>query len=431
MSAPDQLSLSVRAWLDEGTRPLSDDVRASVIAALPSLRQDRAFGRRWRVDNTDVADRRRHAFRLLAVAGVIVATLLALVAALAGVGQSPPTGSRFLPGSIAFTRGGALFVAAPDGSEPVAVEASGLGEGEFAFSPDRTYLGYMADGDSPAASHELIVVDADGRRVLSKPNDDYETFSWAPGSDELASYAYRTTVVSVIGIDGVTTRTIPLVDAVGDPWLSTTPPTPLAGSPDGRWFAAPVGYKDAGHYIVFAADGSARTFGTLLIPDPYGPFAWAPDGHFALARGIGSEVAVLSADGDLRTAGLPTVPVPATLRAGWMAWSPDGTRLAVAMRGDTPSAGRIVVVDGDGTSRTLPIDQTALSFTSQIGGVGAVDWSPDGQRILFMTNPNEDAPASAIWSVDLAGGDLKELVTGVDGYRFDVAGTPDAGGRGR
>ena len=90
-----------------------------------------------------------------------------------------------------------------------------------------------------------------------------------------------------------------------------------------------------------------------------------------------------------------------------------------------------MVIDGDGASRVLAIDQTALSLTPDIGGIGPVDWSPDGQRILFMANPDQDAPAAAIWSVDLAGGDLQQLVGGVDGYRFDVAGAPDAGGRGR
>ncbi len=95
------------------------------------------------------------------------------------------------------------------------------------------------------------------------------------------------------------------------------------------------------------------------------------------------------------------------------------------------SSGPIVVIDGDGTSHVLTIDQTALSLTHTGGYIGAVDWSADGQRILFMANAYAAAPAAAIWSVDLAGGDLRKLVGGVDGEPFDVAGAPDAGGRGR
>ena len=37
----------------------------------------------------------------------------------------------------------------------------------------------------------------------------------------------------------------------------------------------------------------------------------------------------------------------------------------------------------------------------------------------------------AIWSVDLDGRDPQQVVSGVDGGRFDVAGAPNAGGRGR
>ncbi len=124
MSLPDRLTPSLRAWLDEGTRPLSVDVRASVVEALPTLRQDRPFGLSWRVTDPDVAKVRRRAFRLFALAAITLAALLAVVAALAVVGQSPPTARRFTPGSIAFTRNSELFVAAPDGSEPVAIGAT-------------------------------------------------------------------------------------------------------------------------------------------------------------------------------------------------------------------------------------------------------------------------------------------------------------------
>jgi len=68
------------------------------------------------------------------------------------------------------------------------------------------------------------------------------------------------------------------------------------------------------------------------------------------------------------------------------AWSPDGSRLAFAVHNDNgrhykPVGGRaiyIINVDGSGLHRVTP-------WKLHAGGIGELDWSPDGSHILFRS----------------------------------------------
>jgi hypothetical protein len=176
------------------------------------------------------------------------------------------------------------------------------------------------------------------------------------------------------------------------------------------------------HYEVVAADGSARPFGALdeVAQLPGGPAAWSPSGRLAVVEASGS-IALLGADG---TAERIPLPIGA---AGGLAWSNDGERLAIV---DSQSPVMVVVRDG-AAPEAVPLDPSDMGLDPEMGMLGPVAWSPDGRDLDFMANSWQDAPAASIWSVEPTSGDAVLLVEGVDGYRFDVNGATNPGGRAR
>jgi len=99
-------------------------------------------------------------------------------------------------------------------------------------------------------------------------------------------------------------------------------------------------------------------------------------------------------------------------------WSPDGKRLIfVSDRQD--SRYKIFIVNSDGGGERLLMDQP-ISFDSPLLPVNAdlvSRWSPDGEQIAFLV---EDEETKALWTVQADGGGVRKLLenaTGFDWYR--------------
>ena len=159
--------------------------------------------------------------------------------------------------------------------------------------------------------------------------------------------------------------------------------------------------------------------GELLLASLSG----APSGPELLsASAVGFNAPAISPDGDrfafvadgtvqLATLEPAGVPAKTVLNVGFPAaitWSPNGQEVAVADRSD-PTAStfeRVVVVDGDGISRSL-IDEPILAFF----------WSPNGEKILYAAFDQQER--SLTWKYVLtSGGDPVELVTFVPSSEF-------------
>jgi hypothetical protein len=88
------------------------------------------------------------------------------------------------------------------------------------------------------------------------------------------------------------------------------------------------------------------------------------------------------------------------------AWSPGGTRIAF-VDGFNPAVGGVQTIAPDGAGLTTVPNTQGLTFTNY-WDKGAVDWSPDGQRLAFSGQQGGDA---GIFTVGLDGSGLTRVTT--------------------
>jgi dipeptidyl aminopeptidase/acylaminoacyl peptidase len=223
-------------------------------------------------------------------------------------------------------------------------------------------------------------------------------------------------------------------------------------SPDGRWIAYAATSSD------YAAD-SARTE-VVLVPSAGGTARrltrgsmprWSPDGRrIAFMGGRGERAGVwvwdLAADSARFVARVRTTEHFLGHRSvKGFAWSPDGLRIAFTSADPdsaaSPTDPRVVTRIMYLTRTGLSDDRrTHLYVVSADGGAprqltaGAHDehslgWSPDGSRLVFVSNRSADADANYgddLWTGDVASGSETRLTNTV-GTEFQPAWSPDGG----
>jgi dipeptidyl aminopeptidase/acylaminoacyl peptidase len=151
-----------------------------------------------------------------------------------------------------------------------------------------------------------------------------------------------------------------------------------AWSPDGRWIAA----RSGGDLVVQRVGGATRTLASA--PPGTGPVAaWSADSARVAWAAAGADAAVLVAGLDgAAPRRLPLTPGPAPTA---LAWSPDGTRIALQRGGDV-----LILPVGGGPARPAP-------------AASALSWAPDGSRLATLGPCPCDLPGAtpaAVWSAD-------------------------------
>jgi WD40 repeat protein len=257
----------------------------------------------------------------------------------------------------------------------------------FDTSPERTLVGYrMRYGITVEATDVLdnVATGFNGLvTILIGANPGGGSLT---GTTTSAAYQGRFSswdlVIDRIGTGYTLVASAPGTSPATSPPFEVTPATDVI---DFRW--SHFDSSGGGCGVVSAATGG------MGQPDVIGPGGWcgmwSPDGS-RIAFPSADGTCVMTADGLQNTClrlGLTGV--------GGLAWSPDGTLLALsAVRGGSPG---IYVADADGSG----ITQVTI-----MGLAGNPTWSPDGTMIAFDAGDRE---VSEIYVVNADGSGLRQL----------------------
>ena len=143
---------------------------------------------------------------------------------------------------------------------------------------------------------------------------------------------------------------------------------------------------------MFGVDGVRQALLTMPpgyeMQGDYDPM-WMPDGESVRVHDV-----VLPIDGSTPYSIDPSTPYP----SGDVA-SPDGSRVAHV------TGKSLVVAEADGSNPQVVFRGDGSE------SLAVIDFSPEGDRILFSTQRTEDGVGS-LWSVNTDGSDLRRLVAG-------------------
>ena len=303
------------------------------------------FPERW-LPVADIARTRAFApappWRLIAVALVVIALILA---ALVVVGSQRKVAPPFGParnGEIVYDSAGDLYVGDPmTGASRLLVGGPEL-DSAPGYSPDGTRVAFFRDVDCCPKTVDLVVVDADGSglfKVNSEPLvEDLTWANWTPDSRHLAV---------IHGADGH--GRLDLVDAEG-----SEPPRQLVPDMD---VSSPAFRPPNGQEVAFRA----------IVNGKYGVYAVNADGT-----------------GAPRTLLEPNVSLDMGNHALNMVYSADGKRLfyqsyTQATDGRTEGCCQLWVMNADGS------DPHAFQSVNEGAWTGVPTVSPDGRWVSYWS----------------------------------------------
>jgi Tol biopolymer transport system component len=307
--------------------------------------------------------------------------------------QPPPAAL----GALAYAADGDIYVADWDGSNAVRIvdgrpakECRGLGEywGEGPmWSPNGRYLAFrQVDCEGPEdAWWDVVITDVEGDVVASFPSEGW-LISWSPDSTRVASWVRWGETIGVYGLDGVRQTALTV--------------------PSGMM---PSGDLDP----VWSADGTSLLIpGGVVVPldgsEPYRLPSDDPASHWGAAYSPdGSRVAYIDDDSVV----VATSVGPASLQAnlGWgvfPVWSPTGEQIAFSGRSGRSFPNEIRLMD------VATGAVTSVTAKGGSDGLWVIDFSPDGDRILFLGVEDGGRDEASLWSIRVDGSGLRRLVSG-------------------
>ena len=322
-----------------------------------------------------------------------------------------PDGGRLLFGSDRSGAMGAWWIAVKEGapsSQPEIVKPDlGREARPMGFTREGSYFYHVTTGMSDV---EIAEIDFATGRALSPPVVAAQRYAgtnsrpgWSPDGRQLVYLSRRgpgagwgARAICVRDMESGEVREIPTkLEMVVD----------VAWFPDGRtlWTTAQVAGGGAGTFRLDAQTGDFERI-DLARPMGFAP-AWSRDGKTlfypqwsgAKSTSIAARDVATGAEQLLHTVTEPAVHVTAA------ALSPDGRRLAFALREAETGARRLktIAVDGGDARDLLP----GVSLPWPV----SIAWAPDGQSVLFVKQPNPDSDVMELWRAPLRSGEPRKL----------------------
>jgi TolB protein len=277
----------------------------------------------------------------------------------------PPVRGRRVPlsslrGSVAFSRGGDIWIADADGSHARRVTRTRGPQDDPTWSPDGRTLAYRDAHRGYNMNDEIYTVDAGGASARNLTRTPFNEWSpaWSPNGKLIAFYASE---LYVMRPDGRDVRQVTQVEGEYPAW-----------APDGRrlvFMSAQPGTRGNNpNYDIFVVNVDGTGLKQLTDwPGEDGWPAWSPDGrwiafsttHYETGDSPGRSVYLMRPDGsDKHRLAVP-------LAASFPIWSPDGKTImfTATRRGEATEQLWVMRPDGTGWRRT-----------SMEGGIAA--WSP-------------------------------------------------------
>ena len=194
---------------------------------------------------------------------------------------------------------------------------------------------------------------------------------------------------------GVVPRLAVSVVAFSALWLAAAPSaSATTPGPNGKIAFVRTTATDLADIYSVNADGSGLTQITRTPDVAENHPAFSPDGNyiaFTRAEGSAEVLYIMRSDGtDVRF-------VRILFAISQLAWSPDGTKIAMHVAGNPPS---IQTINTDGSGLTTLITDNGLS--------SGPSWSPDGTKLTFSRS-NE------IWTMNADGSGLTRVTTSSPG----------------
>lgn len=282
---------------------------------------------------------------LLRVSIAAVATL-ALGCGAAAPMPSPPVRLASLPGRVAYTHRGDIWIARPDGSRARRLTRMRGPQDDPTWSPDGRTVAYRDARRGYNRGDEIYAVDVGGSHVRNLTRTAFNEWSpaWSPDGRLIAFYASE---LYVMHPDGTHVRRLTQIEGEYPSW-----------APDGRRLAfmslRPGARGPNPDYDVFVvnADGSGLVQLTDW-PGEDGWPSWSPDGRWIAFSsshdGHGRSIYLMRPDGSGKHR--LALPLPATFPV----WSPDGR--TIMFTSERRDGEQRWVMRSDGTGRRpTPLD---------------------------------------------------------------------------